>query len=157
MKDKGILILGLGNDLLGDDAVGLVAARKLKSEFEDVAVVAEASAGGLEIMELLEGYEKVLILDAIVTGRHEPGTILELSSEEFRKTVAIAPHYVTLPEAIELAEQLKIKFPKEIKILAVEITDPFSLREGLSPAIRGVISSYTERAGRIIAGWLRKR
>ena len=153
-RHPDILLLGLGNDILGDDAVGIVAARLLKKEFRDEIDIVEAAAGGLELMELLAGYKKVLILDAIITNEHPPGTILELSKEEFKSSVAIAPHYVSLPEAFQLAEELGITFPVTTHILAMEIRDPFELREGLSPAVENALPLFLERAKKILSGLL---
>jgi hydrogenase maturation protease len=143
---KKILLLGVGNDILGDDAVGLLAARALRDEFQDTVDIVEAAMGGLQLMELLEGYKKVLILDAIVTAEHPYGTILELSKEEFKHTVAIAPHMVSLPESLQLAEELGIPFPDEIRILAMEIEDPYELREGLSPSVAEALPEMVIRA-----------
>jgi hydrogenase maturation protease len=145
-NSKIILLLGVGNDILGDDAVGLLAARALRDEFQDTVDIVEAAMGGLQLMELLEGYKKVLILDAIVTAEHPYGTILELSKEEFKHTVAIAPHMVSLPESLQLAEELGIPFPDEIRILAMEIEDPYELREGLSPSVAEALPEMVSRA-----------
>lgn len=149
-----ILLLGIGNDILGNDGVGLTAVRILKNEFHDRVDIVEAIAGGFKLMELLEGYEKVLILDAAVTGKYPLGTVMELSKEEFQDTVAIAPHYVSLPEAINLAEKLGIKFPRDIRILAVEIEPPFDLREGLDPVINDSIPRFLEKARGILNEWV---
>jgi hydrogenase maturation protease len=148
---KKILLLGVGNDILGDDAVGLLAVRGLYDEFHTSADIVEAAMGGLQLMELLEGYKKVLILDAIVTAEHPCGTILELSKEEFKHTVAIAPHMVSMPESLQLAEKLGIPFPEEIRILAMEIEDPYELREGLSSLVEQALPRMISRA-RIIVG-----
>jgi len=149
-NQKQILLLGIGNDILGDDAVGLVAARTLRTEFQGTIDVVEAAMGGLQLMELLEGYHKVLILDAIYTTEHPLGTILELSIDDFKCTVAIAPHFVSLPESIQLAEELGIPFPEEIRILAMEIEDPYELREGLSPSVEQALPAMISRARMIV-------
>ena len=140
----------MGSDILGDDAVGLLAVRSLKEEFHESVTITEAMTGGLKIMEILEGYERVLILDAIMTKQNPVGTILELSKEQFHKTVAIAPHFVSLPEAIQLADHLGIRFPKEIRILAMEIDDPYQVTEELTPAVRQALPEFVRRARNIL-------
>jgi hydrogenase maturation protease len=145
----------MGSDILGDDAVGLLAVRSLKEEFDQSVTTMEAMTGGLKIMEILEGYEKVLILDAIMTKQHPIGTVLELKKEQFHKTVAIAPHFVSLPEAIQLADYLGISFPKEIKILAMEIDNPYQLTENLTPAVRAALPEFIRRARNIIHEWIK--
>lgn len=143
----------MGSDILGDDAVGLLAVRALKEEFDQSVAVIEAMAGGLKIMEILEGYDRVLILDAIMTKQNPAGTIMELTKEQFHKTVAIAPHFVSLPEAIELADYLGIHFPKEIRILAMEIDNPYQLTEELTPAVGDALPEFIRRARIILQEW----
>jgi hydrogenase maturation protease len=157
LKDirNSALLLGMGSDILGDDAIGLLAARALREEFQQFMEITEAMTGGLKIMELLEGYEKVLILDAIMTKQYPAGSILELTKEQFKKTVAIAPHFVSLPEAIELAERLGIRFPKEIRILAMEINNPYQITEELTPAVKAALPEFVRRARTILLEWAR--
>ncbi|MBI5022419.1 MAG: hydrogenase maturation protease [Ignavibacteriales bacterium] len=146
-----VLVLGLGNDILGDDAVGLLAARELKILFHDKVDVVEAAVSGFEIMEILEGYESVLLLDAVVTKAHPPGYILELSKEQFKNVVAISPHYMGLPEVFQLAEEMKIKFPKIIRILAMEIIPPYDIKEGLSEPIQESFPQFVETGSAILS------
>jgi hydrogenase maturation protease len=70
-----ILILGLGNELLSDDAVGILAARVLKERLGDKADVVESSLSGMALLDLLVGYERAILIDAVKTGRTPPGTI----------------------------------------------------------------------------------
>ena len=82
--DAPTLLLGLGNDILRDDAVGLVAARLLRGEFQDEVEIVESAGAGLELLDLLEGHKRALLLDAVLTGEHPPGTELEFSREHFQ-------------------------------------------------------------------------
>ncbi len=148
-----ILVLGLGNDILGDDAVGLHAARELQKEIQDNADVVEAVISGFEIMDVLEGYEKVLLLDAVVTNQHPTGTILELSKEQFKNVVAISPHYMGLPEIFLFAEEMKIDFPKEIRILAMEIKPPYEVREGLSADVMEALPELISKGKEVLSQW----
>ena len=152
--NHSIIVLGLGNDILGDDAVGLLIARELKKQIENSSIdVTETALAGFELLDMLQGYDKALILDAVVTKKHPPGTVLELSAEQFKHATAVSPHYGGLPEVLKLAEKLQIKFPTDIRILAVEIEPPYQLREGLSSVIHNSISDIIKRAKEIIHDW----
>ena len=154
IRNHSILVLGLGNDILGDDGVGLLAARELKKQIENLPLdVSETALAGFELLDMLQGYEKVLILDAVVTKKHQPGTVLELSAEQFKHATAVSPHYGGLPEVLKLAEKLQIEFPTDIRILAVEIEPPYQLREGLSSVIQSSISNLIQRAKEILHNW----
>jgi len=148
-----ILVLGLGNDILGDDAVGLLAARRLRRHLPAALPIREAAGGGLTLLDLLEGYDYALLLDSIVTGKHPPGTILEFTADDFQKVVAPSPHYTGIPELLQMAERLEIPFPKTIHILAVEVADPYQLREGLSESATRALPALVERAQQIIDSW----
>jgi len=152
-SSRRILLLALGNDILGDDGVGLAAARILRREFQEDVEIVESSEAGLALLELLEGYERALLLDAVVTGSSPPGTVLEFSPEDFQKILAPSPHYAGLPEVLQMAQRLDMAFPKEIRILALEVEDPFEFREGLSPSVERALPALVERARQVLEGW----
>ena len=149
-----ILALGLGNDILGDDAVGLLAVQRLRVLLPVSVEVVEATGAGLDLLDLLEGYDKALILDAIMTGNHPAGTVLEFSADDFRKENVRSPHYAGLPTVLQLAESLSIMFPKHIHIVAIEVENTYEVREGVSARAESAIAAMVERANEIITGWL---
>lgn len=148
-----ILVLGLGNDILGDDAIGILAARELRPGLPESMEVVESAEAGLALLERFEGRERVLILDSIMTRQCEPGTVLELGPEDFGKVAAPSPHYAGLPEVLALAGRLEIPFPSEIRILAMEVEDPFEIREGLTPKVAAALAGFVARAREVLAGW----
>ena len=149
-----ILVVGLGNDILGDDAVGLLAARRLRAILPGSVEVLESAGVGLDLLDVLEGYDRALILDAIATGQHPPGTVLEFTSEDFQKVIAPSPHYAGLPELLQLAERLGIPFPTALCVLACEVADPYQIREGLSASATGALPALVARAQRVVECWL---
>lgn len=149
------LLLALGNDILKDDGAGLAAARLLRDEFQKSVDIVEAPGAGLALLELLEGYDRALLLDAIFTGYAPPGTVLEFSRDDFlQKAAAPSAHYVGLPEVLRQAERLGIVFPQELRILALEVASPFESHAGMSPATRGALPGYVDRARQVLLGWL---
>jgi hydrogenase maturation protease len=145
------LVLAMGNDILGDDGVGLQCARRLRVD-RDVEIVETAEAG-LALLEYIEGYDRVLILDAILTRQHPVGTILRYGASDFRSVVAPSPHYAGLPEVLALGEQLRVKLPASIVVLAMEVEDPYSIREWLSPRVDDALHAYVETAEGVLAEW----
>jgi hydrogenase maturation protease len=151
-----ILALGLGNDILADDAVGLVAARSLRRHYGDEVEVVEAAESGLALLDFLEGRSHALLLDAILTGRHPAGTVLEFSREDFDTALGTSSHYAGIPEVLALAECLGVSVPTELFILAMEVEDLYSLREGLSVSVDLALPGYVAHARRILDGWSRQ-
>jgi hydrogenase maturation protease len=153
-RSSRILVLGLGNDILGDDAVGLLAARRLRASLPAPVEVLESAGVGLDLLDVLEGYDRALILDAIATGRHPAGTVLEFGAADFQKVVAPSPHFAGLPELLQMARQLAIPFPETISVLACEVADPYQIREGLSGPAAAALPALVARARQILESWV---
>lgn len=147
------LVLALGNDIIGDDAAALVAARMLKEQFAEVVDFNDTIESGLALMDIMAGYERVLLLDTITTGRHKPGTILEFSQDDFNKVLGPSPHYMGLPEVIQFASRMSVPFPSEICIIALEIEQPVDFSEALSPGIEESIPHFVNKAAEILHRW----
>jgi hydrogenase maturation protease len=78
MKEH-VLVAGVGNIFLGDDAFGSAVARRLAREHwpEDVRV-ADFGIGSLDLVfALMDGYDTVILIDAVPRGG-EPGTVYTL-------------------------------------------------------------------------------
>ena len=148
-----VLVLALGNDILGDDGVGFLAARALRGEFDGAVDFVETGEAGLALVEFLEGYTQALLLDSLASGTHEPGTVVEFSADDFRRVVAPSPHYAGLPEVLELAARLGVEMPADLRILAMEVEDPFTVREGLTDAVERAMPSFVARAREVLEAW----
>ncbi len=147
------LVLALGNDLLGDDGVGLEAARQVAGQVDATVDVVETGEAGLALLEMLEGYARALLIDSVVTGRYPPGTILEFSPDDFRRVVAPSPHYAGLPEVLEMARRLELDFPYEIRILAMEVLNPYEFLLGFSEPVHENLPRFVQRALQILGEW----
>ena len=71
--------------------------------------------------------------------------------------VGPSPHYAGIPEVLRLAECLGIAFPRELCILAMEVEDPYAVREGLSPSVERALPRFLERARQILCEWRKER
>lgn len=126
------VIIGLGNDLIGDDAAGIIAARKLESLLDDRFCVVETNLYGLALIEIMTGYGRAVILDAVRTGKHPPGTVIELDPFDFQDVSPPSPHFAGIRELAALAARLRLYFPREIRIFGIEVIDLESIGTGLS-------------------------
>jgi len=156
-NSKSILLLALGNDILGDDGAGLHAGRELKTEFAELIDVVESSEAGIVLMELMEGYSQVLLIDAIISGRNKPGSVLELSLDDFSAVLMPSPHWIGLPEVFDLANRLNISMPEELRILAIEVENPYEVRIDMSPSVTNGIPHLVEQARKILTEWLNEK
>ena len=147
------LVLGLGNELAADDAVGVLVARALREHLVGVADVVESSASGMGLIEILAGYDRVVVIDSIQTGRNPPGTITELGLEEVGRVVAPSLHHAGLPEMAAIADRLGLGFPSETRVLAIEVVDPYTLGGPLSAPVAASIDQLARRTRAQIERW----
>ncbi|MFB0515140.1 MAG: hydrogenase maturation protease [Candidatus Neomarinimicrobiota bacterium] len=147
------LVLGLGNDLLSDDTVGILAARALKQQLPHQADVIESPLAGLALLDILTGYSQAVIIDAICTGQHPPGTIIRLGLDDLSRVRAPTPHFSGLPEIFALAQQLQLDFPQDLVIFAMEVEDPFTIGGGLSPAVRHALPALIDQVAAQVTEW----
>jgi hydrogenase maturation protease len=134
------LVLGLGNPLLGDDAIGLVVAARLRERLggRDDVDVQEDEAGGLRLMERLTGYERAIIVDAIVTGG-TPGTIRRMESGDVPTQRTAIAHGIDLPRALELGRALGLAMPPRVRVVAIEAASVLEFRHDMTPAVAAAL------------------
>ncbi|MFQ6050827.1 MAG: hydrogenase maturation protease [Candidatus Hydrothermarchaeota archaeon] len=120
------LILGIGNPLLRDDGVGIHVIRKMRElNLPDNIYVSEASVAGLDLLDFIIDYQRVIIVDAIKTEEGEPGEIYRLKPQELPKSQNIrSTHVLDLPTVLETGRILmEERMPEDIIIYAIEIED----------------------------------
>ncbi|MFC1957165.1 hydrogenase maturation protease [Chloroflexota bacterium] len=147
------MIIGIGNSLLGDDGVGVHIARRLSRLIKDENVdVVDANMGSLNLLDFILGYDKLIIIDAIMTKQNRIGEIYRLGQEKISEpvyTAATSPHHFNLPATIEIGRRLfPSEMPKEVVIYAVGAQDVAQVSEEITDevkkAIPGVISLVLE-------------
>lgn len=146
-REHRVLVLGLGNDLLTDDAVGLEVARRALSELEpgEPITVEETVEMGVALLDLMAGYQAVVLVDAVQTGRAPIGHVHELRVEDLGLVPSASPHFLGVGEVLALGRTLGYEMPCSVEILAIEVSDPFTLSTHMTDAVREVVESVTLR------------
>ena len=135
------LILGLGNPIRGDDAVGLQVAEALRRDMPpraDIEVDVDYE-GGLRLMESLVGYDRAIIIDAICTGSNPPGTILRLGPHDLPTQHSASAHDMNLPTELQLAATMGLHVPQTITIFAIEARSIMDFDDRLTPAVAAAV------------------
>ncbi len=140
MKMK-TLILGMGNPIMGDDGVGIWAARALKDIVnEEKVTVMETGMAGLNLLELLADYDRAILIDAIKTGEGEVGKIYRLEPETLNDTRhAASTHGIDFSTALELGSRLGLNLPKDIVFFGIEVADANIFSEKCTPEVEKAI------------------
>ena len=140
-----VLVLGLGNPLRGDDGVGPRVVDELTGRGLQKGTAAFAvSTGGLELMQVLEGWKRSIVIDAARVGQ-EPGQFVRFTPDEVRLAQAadsFSLHYSGLSEVLALADALGRVLP-EMVIFGVQPGE-IGWREGLSPAVEAALPALAD-------------
>jgi hydrogenase maturation protease len=148
------LVLGLGNDLLKDDAVGIHVAEKLQGSFPDEVEVRSTSSFGLALLDELIGREKVLVIDSYVPEEFVGSEIQERNLDAVGEACGVSPHFVGLGEIREVMRKLDLGFPHQVRILAIPVSDPTTFSYQMTPAVTALVDEAAVRARRIVEAWL---
>jgi hydrogenase maturation protease len=134
---KKTLVLGIGNDILTDDGIGPKIVNDLKTLERSPELIFETTTlGGLEILEIIKNYEKVIIIDAIRTQNGIPGEIYVYTPADFKETLHLSNlHDINFLTALELGKKLDIPLPEEIYIIAIEIVEDQVFGTSFTPVI----------------------
>ncbi len=153
MTPEKILVIGLGNPILGDDGIGWVVAREVEShlgEFENNVEVDCLALGGLSLMERLVGYQSVILIDSLNTGQRPQGSVVTFTLEDLVDLTyghTSAAHDASLKTALEMGRKLDAVLPadKDVHVVAVEAQHVYDFKEDLSPAIAAAIPSAVQQ------------
>lgn len=100
----------------------------------------EASVGGLELLHVVEGFTRVLILDAVVPGRLEPGVVAEFPPEDLEGRYApITPHNAGLGTCLAFGRACGLAMPEEVRVFAIGVRDPYTLGERCTEEVAAAI------------------
>ena len=142
-----LLLLGLGNDILTDDAVGLHVVHELQRELAGQAGIdfRETTEMGLALLDFITGYRAAAIVDSIQTGKEAPGFLYELDDAVFNQMTGRTPHFVGVSETLALGKRLGLAMPEQVMIYAIEVADPFTVSTSLTPALQAALPGIVAR------------
>ena len=146
------LILGIGNSILGDDGVGIRIARQLDRLVKGKNIdVVEANVDGLNLLDFILEYDRLIVIDAIVTEDGEVGEIYRLKPEQIYQPSgsAISPHHFNLATTLEIGKRLfPNKIPGEVTVYAVGTQEVAQVTEEMTDRVENAVSRV---AGLILA------
>jgi hydrogenase maturation protease len=145
------LLLGMGNPILSDDAVGVRLASDFARRLDavpELTIVEECSVGGLALIDVFEGYERAIVLDAVRATPASPGRWHRFDAPALRESLHLTNvHDANFATALELGRRLGVPLPEpeEIHIFAVEVEDVFTFGERLTPPIEAAYPEFSNQ------------
>jgi hydrogenase maturation protease len=165
---SSVLVLGLGNPILGDDGVGWRVVEAAQEAWRRITddrpwtidhqhrqwsmVNGPSSAiefdfvslGGLALMERLVGCDRAILVDAIQTRNGVPGAIYRLTLDDLPTLHADAIHDASLKAALAVGQQLGARLPQEIVVIGIEAINLWDFSENLSPQVAASVGRAAE-------------
>jgi len=133
------LVVGWGNRIAGDDAVGLTAAEAVAARLghrKDVDVIV-TSHGGFRLAERTLDFDSVVVLDAHIEEQGEPResvSITRVKPQELEQPTATR-HDGSLVDAFRAFKALESeRLPTQIVLISVPIAPPTEWSEEMTPA-----------------------
>ena len=115
------LILGIGNPILSDDGIGIKIARKLKEENHELDVE-ETSEAGIALLDLIAGYDELIIIDSIKTEQGNLGQLYKLELEDLNPAADFSSsHGIDIATAFKIGKELRCQMPQRVSIYAIEV------------------------------------
>lgn len=114
-------VIGVGNAMRGDDAVGLEVARLLQGSLPPGVALHTCEGEPVALLDLWAGCDRVVLVDAMRSGA-EPGTVHVFDAVASPLPAELAgpsTHLVGVGEAIELARALG-RLPGRVEVRAIE-------------------------------------
>jgi hydrogenase maturation protease len=150
-----IKIIGVGNSFRGDDAAGLLVARRLRQENLPDVEIAESPGTGTALVDTWKGAARVIVVDAVVSGA-APGTIQRFDAHNLGGTLPVSwttsSHGWGLSEALALGKVFQ-NLPPVLIIYGIE-GEKFGIGDALSPAVAAAIPEVALRLIQEIQTWL---
>lgn len=152
------LVAGIGSTIRGDDGLGVEAVRRLRDRVDDdgrrvrddQVDFVELGTAGVALLDHVDGYERLILVDAIVTGG-QPGTLYELTGKEVAFSAHLGVgHEADLPTVLDLGQKLSKIMPREVVVIAVEAADLDSFSESLTPQVEAVMPDVLKKVEKLL-------
>ncbi len=146
-----VLIIGCGNLLRGDDAVGPVLIRRLwERGIPDNVHCADGGTGGMDVAFQMRGVSHVMLVDACSTGDHRispPGSLYVVPGEEVEQLPPLSGinlHAFRWDHALAFARWLlKDEYPKRVTVYLIE-GQSYEIGDPLSPVVDAAINRLVQ-------------
>lgn len=149
-----VLVLGIGNLVMSDDAVGVLVAQKLQREycFADNVEILDGGTLGLDLLPKLENISNLIIIDAVETGE-VAGTCVRLSGRELPIALQtkLSPHQMGLKDLLAVSE-LMGHSPKEMVLIGIQ-PGSIEMEIGLTPEVEVQLDTLVSNVLSELANW----
>ncbi|NTU54883.1 MAG: hydrogenase maturation protease [Anaerolineales bacterium] len=155
-----VLVVGLGNPILGDDGVGWRVAEEvsrlsgiplgdaplpgLSPRKPDPVTIERYSLAGLSLMERLTGFDRVIIIDSLNTGQYAQGDVIRFTladMDDLTHGHSASAHDVSLKNALKMGRDMGETLPDDehVHIIAIEAQHVYDFKEELTSQVAAAV------------------
>lgn len=143
---RPVLVLGVGNVLLGDEGAGVHAVRRLEEEtWPPHVTLLDGGTGGFHLLSLFQDFERIVLVDATMDGQ-PPGTVRVIRprfASDYPRT--LSAHDIGLKDLIESAALLG--HTPEVTLIVISVR---TLPEGLHAELSSEVAASLPRVAELI-------
>lgn len=146
------MVLGIGSPLICDDGVGFKVVDEIAAMNIPDLDVDQQSVSGLDLIEIMMDYKKVVVVDAIVTEKYPAGTVMLLQPDDFKNALhGTNPHEVNIHMAIELGKRLSPeRMPTDIQFVAVEVNDVWTVTDIMTEDVEKAVPAVVQAVLKVL-------
>jgi hydrogenase maturation protease len=146
------LLLGIGSPIVCDDGLGFRVVEEIKAMNLPDLDVDQQSVSGLDLIEIMMDYKKVVVVDAIVTEKYPAGTVMLLQPEDFKNALhGTNPHETNIHMAIELGRRLSPeRMPTDIQFIAVEVNDVWTVTDVMTEDVEKAVPTAVQAVLKVL-------
>ncbi len=155
MRGEGTVIIGMGNPQLSDDGVGIVVARAVGERLKQRMhlTVTELHTGGIRLMEAMAGFNRAVVVDAMVSGA-APGTLHRFDPEDFITTKnTFSSHDTDFATAYELGRMAGVHLPEQFSFWGIEVREFDLFGEKLTDEVAAAVSGAVDHIVAQMVEW----
>jgi len=146
------LILALGNPILSDDGVAHEVAdrlaKRLHSFCEKTSLqydIIKSSAATMDIIPMLTGYDRLVVMDAVQLGDAPFGTVHRFSLTDLASTIRpSSPHDINFATALQLGKEWGYHIPADVRIYGIEVKELSRFYENCTPEVTEKLDEIVE-------------
>ena len=149
-----ITVLGVGNPIMGDDAIGLELLSRLGQRRPDPRVeYVDGGTSGMELVPVVQEARRLLVLDAVASPS-PPGTVVRVGGDQVPRLLAakLSPHQVGLLDVFAAVRLLGSE-PDAVEVVGI-VPGEVDLRLGLSAEVADALGAATDAAAAVVDAWL---
>ena len=166
-----MIVLGIGNPIMGDDGIGLAIMRRLRAAAdapvddldwvpsrhsaaaEDTVEYIDGGTSGIELLPVIQQAEDLIVLDAVAAAGAAPGTVVVLESDQVPRLLnsKLSPHQVGLLDLLATAKLLGHE-PRRVAVVGI-VPASAELHVGLSDAAQNALPNAVAAAREVMDRW----